>query len=207
MSVAAIHDVPERAVRAPWVPLLCVVVAGAAAAWALAAPPAESPGARRLASPEILLGAFDAVVFLLLVRPGSRDAPETIVLLLAAAPFHAAISAAAGAGPGHLGAIAVSAAAWAAAALVAARGGSTARLGAVMLTAATFALPLAAYGLAEFVRLPVRAAFFASPLTGPVVLARRAATASVADAVPALAAAALIIALAGIARRRAEPGA
>lgn len=188
-------------VRSQWVPVAAVALLGGMCAAALGRSSPSAHGAQRLVAPETLLPAFDVVLVLLLCRPGRRDVWGSVALACVGVPFHAAIAAAAGAAPGFHAAFALVAGAWMAASLVAVS--LAPRLGAMALAGATFALPLAAYALAEFGRVPTRALVAASPLTGPVLLARDAAAASAGDAVPALAACAAVVGVAAFGRRRA----
>jgi hypothetical protein len=200
---AAVGEPPES--RAALVPLAIVVVVGAAVAWASGPRDASVPGAARLVAPDTLLAVLDTVVAILLVRPGRRDVLETLTLLATALPFHAAAAAAAGAGPGHHAASALAGAAWGAAGVVSAR--TAPALAGLLAGIVAFALPLAAYGLAEFARLPVGAAFLASPLTALSILARTAADARPADAVPALVVAGAVAGVAALVGRSSRTGA
>ncbi|MCE9636959.1 MAG: hypothetical protein K8T90_14740 [Planctomycetes bacterium] len=173
----------------PWVPSLLLAVVGASSVWISTLPAPAGRGAAQCVAPHALLVIFDASTALLLVRPGRRGLAETLALAALAAPFHAALGAAAQAGAGAHAALATSCAAWAAMALVTSR--LAPRLAPVTASLVVFGLPLAGYGLGEFARLPVAAVFLASPLTGPVVLAQGAGSGSPGDAVPALAAATL----------------
>ena len=73
--------------------------------------------------------------------------------------------------------------------------------------ALVFAVPMVAYALGEFLSVPVSALFRASPLTAPTLLARSAPHAQAAHAIPALLAAAALLAVVSRARRPAEDGA
>jgi len=71
-----------------------------------------------------------------------------------------------------------------------------------------FALPLAAYAAGDFLHAEVEALLAASPSVGPTLLARTSTTAAASDAVPALVAAALLLAASLAASRlRKEPSA
>lgn len=188
-----------------------VALVGAAACWSLAdAPPADA-GARVILSAPVLLGAFDTLTALAAARPSpQRRAADVVALGCIAAPFHFALAAAAGVplGVGGLHAVwGASLAAWGAAGVVAARaartGGALALLPTVLLASITTALPVAAYGAAEFLGWRSRAPFLASPLTGPALIVHDGAFAAAADSVWSLAAAAVVCISAVIATRRA----
>jgi hypothetical protein len=61
------------------------------------------------------------------------------------------------------------------------------------VTFLAFALPLAAYGAGDFGGAGVLPLFAASPMVVPTILARTSRTASAADALPALVAAAVLL--------------
>ena len=194
-------DGPAPPTPCPWLAAAFLVVLGGVAVHLLGAPPPDSPGAARLASPEILLAVFDTLWLLAAAGPWRVGALDRGVTLVVGAPFHLVIAAPAGAGPAHLVATAMIVLGFAAAA-GAARGRSPG-VHAALLALLTFAIPVVAYALAEFAGVGANALFRASPLTAPTLLARTAPTAAAADAVPALVAAALLVAVATVVRRRA----
>lgn len=205
MTSAPATDAESVADRLPRVRITAVALVGAVAAWTLATPAPAAQGAARLAAPETLLAALDAVAIVALALPVALGTRGVLVLVAVAAPFHAAIGAAAGASPGFHAAIAAVAAAWGGAmAFAAAR---TPRVAAAASTVAAFGVPLAAYGLGDFARLPVGPAFLASPLTAPVILAHRAPHVSPRDALPAVCAALVVAGLSWWFRRPAGRGA
>jgi hypothetical protein len=179
---------------------LLLAALGAAAAFLLSRPAPESAGMSRLRDPEILLAVFDTVWLLVLALPGRGDWSGTAARLLVGAPFHWAVAAAAGAGPGFHAAFAISAGAFASVGTLGARLAPTAHGVAIALL--SFALPLAAYAAGDFGGAGVRALFLASPTVGPTLLARSCATASASDAIPAVVAAALVLAACVVASRR-----
>jgi hypothetical protein len=202
VSASAAEPAPHAGSRSPGAALLLVVAVGSAAAWTLSSSAPAPPGARRLAAPETLLSLFDAVAILLLALPCSFGAGGRLLLGAAAAPFHAAIAAAAGAGPGFHVAVALTAAAWGGA--IGFSAARTPRLAGAAASAFAFGVPLAAYGLGDLARLPTGATFLASPLTAPVLLAHRAAEVAAVDALPSVVASALV-ALAAAWASRASP--
>jgi hypothetical protein len=175
---------------------------GGAAVWALARPAPEAAGAARLRSPEILLAVFDTVWLFLVALPRATSWPATLTKLVVGAPFHFAIAAACGAGPGFHAAWALTLCAFAAVGTVGVRAAPT--MHGFGLALLSFALPAAAYAAGEFGGADVRTFFLASPLTGPTVLARTSTTAAAGDAVPAIVAAALLFAADLAASRRAK---
>jgi len=189
--------------RLSWGPPALLALVGAVAVSALAAPAPEAAGARRLVAPEVLLGAFDATWTMLLARPGRRGVAESLVLLVAGLPFHLAVASTTHAADGHLAAVVLAGAAFGVAGAVGARAVRGVHgLGVAVLA---FGLPLGAYGLAEFAGAGATGLLAASPLAGPVLLARRAGTCGAADALPALVAALGLLALdlgAGALQRR-----
>jgi hypothetical protein len=189
--------VPQRP-RAASVVILAVL--GAAAAWWLARPAPAAAGAARLRSPEILLAAFDTVWLVLLALPRAPSWAGTATKLGVGAPFHVAIASAFGAGPGFHAAWTLVACAFAAVGTVGAR--VSPRCHGTAMAAVSFALPLAAYAAGDLGGAAVRPLLLASPLVGPTILARTSRTASAADAVPALAAAAIVFAVGLVASRR-----
>ncbi len=200
--------------RAPRWDAALLAIGGAAACWALADTPLTAPGARVVLSAPVLLGTFDTLAALLVARPSpARRAADVIALIVVAAPFHLALAAAAGVpiGTGAFHAAwGVSLAAWGAAGVSAARaavaGGALALVPSALLGSISAALPLAAYGAAEFLGWRSRAPFLASPLTGPAFVAHDGAFASAADALWPLAAAALVSLSAVVAGRIARGG-
>jgi hypothetical protein len=153
---------------------LVLAVLGATAALLLAAPSPEPPGPARLLAADSVLGAFDALWVAVVAWPRSRDTRDRVLaaglVLAVGAPFHAAFAAAAGAATGHAMAIATILAAAALAGSVAGR----APLYAALLVAGMAAVPLAGYGLRDLAGVDALALVSASPLVGPVLLARAA---------------------------------
>jgi hypothetical protein len=142
------------------------------------------------------LALFDTVWVLSLAAPSRADWSDRCALGLIGAPFHAVLAAGAGASPGHAAALALTAASFGGvASVVALRAAHAARVGAVF-AGATFGLPTVAYACGEFLSVDVGALFRASPLTGPVLLARSCTDAGVELALPAVVAAALWLAVA-----------
>src|SRR5262245_46524204 len=176
---------------------------GAAAAWWLGEPAPAAHGAARLRSPEVLLAAFDTVVLLLVALPRQPSWAGTVTKLAVGAPFHLAIASAYGAGPGFHAAWALVACAFAAVGTVGAR--VAPRCHGVAMAVVSFAMPLAAYAAGDFGGAAARPYLLASPLVAPTVLARTSSTASAADAVPALVAAAIVFAVGLVASRRSTP--
>jgi hypothetical protein len=174
---------------------------GGAAVWMLARPAPEAAGAARLRSPEVALAVFDTAWLLLLALPRTASWPAALTRLVAPAPFHVALAAACGASAGFHAAWAMTALAFAATGVVGARAASSVHGLAVAVLA--LALPLAAYSAGQFGGADVRALLLASPTVAPTLLARSATTAAAGDAVPALVAAALLLAVdLAVSRRR-----
>jgi hypothetical protein len=166
------------------VPVGTLVVLGAVAAWVLSQTAPQATGAARLHSPEVLLSIFDTVWLLFLLGPQSGGLSRAIAVLVVGAPFHLALAAASGAGPGFHAAWGLLAPASAGVGAIGSRAAPPAHgLGTALLA---FALPLAAYALGDFARLDVFAWLDASPLVGPSRLARAAPSAEAGRAVPAL---------------------
>ncbi len=116
------------------------------------------------------------------------------------APFHLAAAASAGASAGHLAAWSATALAFGAASVVGA--GAAPRVHGLAAALLTFALPLAAYAVAEFASTDVPFLLAASPGTAPTLLARTAPAVVAASAVPALVAAAALLAVDLVCGRR-----
>ena len=169
-----------------------LAVLGGAAVWLLARPAPDAAGAARLRSPEILLAIFDTAWLVLLALPRAPSWPATLTKLAVGAPFHLAIAAASGAGPGFHAAWALTATAFAAVGTIGVRVAPNVHgLGLALLA---FALPLGAYAMGDFGGADVGALLLASPTVGPTLLARTSTTAAAGDAIPALVAAALLLA-------------
>ena len=195
------HEAALAPPRAGAFSVAVLVILGGAAVWMLARPAPETPGLARLRSPEILLAIFDTTWLLLLALPRPASWPATLTKLAVGAPFHVAIAAAFGAGPGFHTAWALTACAFAAVGSIGVRVAPAAHgLGVALLA---FALPLAAYAAGDFGGADVRAFLIASPAVGPTILARTSTFASAADAIPSLVAAALLLAADLFASRRA----
>ncbi len=191
----------ETGERPASVAIAALAIAGGIAALLLAAPAPAAPGAARLTSADVVLGAFDVLWLLALAWPRGRSARGRVLvvvtLLAVGLPFHVAFAAAAGAGAGH-------AAAFGGIALAACVAGASAPGGATYpsaLVAACVALPLAGYAFSDLAGVDALAFVRASPLTSSVLLARRAPDVGAADGVPA-ATVLLIVALIGALRRR-----
>jgi len=183
-----------------------LAVLGGVAVWLLARPAPDAAGAARLRSPEILLAIFDTVWLLLLAMPRSASWPSAVTKLAVGAPFHLAIAAASGAGPGFHTAWALTACAFAAVGTIGARAAPAVHGFGMALLA--FALPLGAFAAGDFLGADAGALFAASPAVGPTILARTSTTAAAGDAVPALVAAALLLAASlAASRMRKEPSA
>lgn len=181
-------------------PLACpvsVVVLAAAGALAAAcvhgaapAPPAGT-GADRIGSPEILLAAFDTL-WMLLLLPGRRMW-DRATLLAVGLPFHAALAAAASAGPGHAIAFGSVVASYTLALGVP---GPRGRFPGLALALVTCAAPLVGYALLELAAVDASALIRCSPLTVPTLLARSAPDVAVLSAgMPAVAGAAVVLGL------------
>jgi hypothetical protein len=183
-----------------------LAILGGVAVWLLARPAPDAAGAARLRSPEILLAIFDTVWLLLLALPRAASWPSAVTKLAVGAPFHLAIAAASGAGPGFHAAWALTAGAFAAVGTIGTRAAPrTHGLGMALLA---FALPLGAYAAGDFLHADVGAFLAASPCVGPTILARTSTTAAAGDAIPALVAAAVLLAASlGASRLRKEPSA
>jgi len=179
-----------------------LAVLGGVSVWLLARPAPEAAGAARLRSPEVLLAVFDTVWLFLVALPRATSWPATLTKLVVGAPFHVAVAAAYGAGPGFHAAWTLTLCAFAAVGTIGARVAPTVH--GVGLALLSFALPLAAYVAGDFGGADVRALFLASPTVGPTILARTSTTAVAGDAVPALVAAALLFAADLAASRRAK---
>jgi hypothetical protein len=192
--------------RSGAVSVAIVAMLGGVAVWLLARPAPDAAGAARLRSPEILLAIFDTTWLLLLALPRAPSWPATLTKLAVGAPFHLAIAAAFGAGPGFHAAWAMTACAFAAVGTIGAR--AAPRVHGLGFSLLAFALPLGAYAMGDFGGADVRAWLVASPTVGPALLARTSTTAAAADAIPALVAAALLLAADLVASRaRKEPSA
>ncbi len=175
-------------------PTAALVVLGAAITWTLGDAAASGRGAARALSPDVLLATFDAA-WLLLLLPGA-GLLWRVVLLVTGLPFHATIAAAAGAGPGHAVALTLLLVAFALATAVprtSAAGAASGRRPLLPLSVITFVLPLWAYASMEFLGSEGTQLLLASPLTAPVLLARQAASATTAMAIPGVVAAALLL--------------
>jgi hypothetical protein len=171
-----------------------LAIVGAGAAWLCAAPAPDAWGASRIASPEVLLSAFDTLWLLLVAIPSARSWSATLTRLVVGLPFHVAVAAAAGAGGGFHAAFGAVALAFAAVGTLAAGGASRVHGTAIALIA--FALPLGAYAAGDLcgVAYPhVRPFLLASPAVAPTLLAHAAPTAPASDCTPALLAAGLLL--------------
>ena len=180
--------------------VVLLVALSAAAVWWLGEPAPATPGAARLRSPEILLAVLDTVWLLLLALPRAPSWAGTVTKLAAGAPFHLAIASAYGASPGFHVAWALVACAFAAVGTVGARIAPACH--GMAMAVVSFAMPLAAYAAGEFGGAAARPFLLASPAVGPTILARTSRTASAADTVPALIAAAIVFAVALVMSRR-----
>lgn len=180
--------------------VVILAVLGAAAVWWLAQPAPAAHGAARLRSPEILLAVFDTVWLLLVALPRAPSWAQTVTKLAAPAPFHLAIASAYGAGPGFHAAWTLVLCAFAAVGTVGAR--VAPRCHGLAMAAVSFALPLAAYAAGDLGGAAARPFLSASPLVAPTILARTSRTATAADAVPALVAAAIVFAVVQVVSRR-----
>lgn len=181
----------EDPARAGAASIALLAVLGGAAVWMLSRPLPAAPGMARIAAPEILLAVFDTVWLLLLALPREPSSFAAFAKLAVGAPFHAALAAAFGAGPGFHAAWFLTAVAFAA---VGAVGAAVApRVHGLGVTLLAIALPLAAYAMGDFGGADVLPLFAASPAVGPTMLARASRTATASDAVPALVAAALLL--------------
>jgi len=143
---------------------------------------------------------FDTAWLLLVAAPRATSWPATLTKLVVGAPFHVAIAAAYGAGPGFHAAWTLTLCAFAAVGTIGVRIAPGVHGFGLALLA--FALPLAAYAAGDFGGRDVRALLLATPTVGPTILARTSTTASAADAVPALVAAALLFSADLVASRR-----
>jgi hypothetical protein len=182
----------EDPARAGAASIALLALLGGAAVWMLSRPAPGAPGLARILSPEILLAIFDTVWLLLLALPREPSWPSACAKLAVGAPFHAALAAAFGAGPGFHAAWAMTALAFASVGVV---GTAVApRVHGLGVSLLAVALPLAAYAAGDFGGAGVLPLFAASPTVGPTILARTSRTASAADAVPALVAAAILLA-------------
>lgn len=199
MTAAIRADEPGRSGGAS---VAVLALLGGVAVWLLARPAPETAGAARLRSPEVLLAVFDTAWLLLVAAPRATSWPAVLTKIVVGAPFHVAVAAAGGAGPGFHAAWALTIGAFAAVGAVGVRVAPAVHGFGLALVA--FALPLAAYAAGEFGGADVRALFLASPTVGPTILARTSTTAAAGDAVPAVVAAALLLAAALVASRRAK---
>jgi hypothetical protein len=181
--------------------VVLLALLGAAAVWLLALPAPATPGLARIRTPGALLAVLDTVWVLAMLVPRGTGFWDAVVRLAVPAPFHVAIASAGGAGPGFHAAFALVALA---AAAVGALGVRVApRVHGAGVAALCVALPLAAYAAGDFGGHATAPLLAASPLVGPAMLARGATTASAGDALPALAALAVLLAADLIAARRA----
>jgi hypothetical protein len=180
--------------------IVILAVLGAASVWWLAQPAPATHGAARLRSPEILLAVFDTVWLLVLALPREPSWAATVTKLVVGAPFHLAIASAYGAGPGFHAAWTLVLCAFAAVGTVGAR--VSPRCHGIAMAVVSFALPLAAYAAGDLGGAAARPFLSASPLVAPTILARTSRTASAADAVPALIAAAIVFAVVHVVSRR-----
>ncbi len=195
---------PRPAPALPSLAVCALALCGAGAAWALSAAPPSLPGPQLLARPATLLAAFDGLWLAALVVPSGATprarAARCVALLVAAAPFHAALAAAAGGGTGHALATATVLLAACAAALV----GAASVPYAVGVALLNLAWPLACYALEDFARVEDAAAWGrASPLLALVLAARSAPVSGLSAAAPAAAGCALVALGAAALRRRA----
>ncbi len=189
----------EDPARAGAASIALVAILGGAAVWMLSRPAPEAPGMSRIVSPEILLAIFDTVWLLLLALPREPSWPSAFAKLAVGAPFHVALAAAFGAGPGFHAAWAMTALAFASVGVV---GTAVApRVHGLGVSLLAVALPLAAYAVGDFGGADALPFLAASPTVGPTILARTSRTASAADAVPALVAAAVLLASGLVASR------
>lgn len=131
--------------------------------------------------------------------PRAPSFAGAVTKLAIGAPFHVAIAAAFGAGPGFHVAWFVVIAAFAAVGVVGVR--TAPRVHGTGMAVLSFALPLGSYAAGEFGGAEVRSLFLASPAVMPTLLARTSRTATPADAIPALIAAALLLVASLIATR------
>jgi hypothetical protein len=168
-----------------------VVAVGVTVVTVLGGTVPDGRGPARLASPAVLLGVLDTIWLLAACAPGRATPAARVTVLLSGLPFHLASAAAAGAGPGHLQAIALLGAAYVGAASSVPSGRPA---GALTLMFAIVGLPALGYIVSDLLGADGVALLLASPLTAPALLAHAPEEAALADVWPALPAAAGVIA-------------
>lgn len=179
---------------------LVLVALGSVCVGLAATPAGRAAGLDAATRPAALLGTFDTLAVVYLAVPRRGTALWHAAVLACLAPLHVALAAAAGVGLAHGLALAALAGAWWGAGRAA--GGSISGAGWAALVAC--GAPAVGYVAGDLLGFGSSAVpwLLASPWTGPGLLAARGPATELADGVPALVAAAVVLAGSLVLERR-----